>query len=245
MTFVSDLQKLDPGEWVELFELDATNIGADVRRFHGYHDTGVITFQGLEYHPWAIEAKGFAITGDGQQPSPTLSVGNIGADAFGEPIVGVISALCYNFNDLVGARVTRRRTLAHFLDGAPDADPTQEAAPDIFLVEQKSAETSEVVTFLLSNPINFQGKRLPGRPIVASVCPWLWIGGYRGPNCGYTGSAMFDRDGNPVADPALDKCSGKVGTGCKPRFAAQQGVSQEWAIINFGGFPAADRLARG
>lgn len=70
---------------------------------------------------------------------------------------------------------------------------------------------------------------------------WLWTGGYRGPYCNYTGSACFDKDDNPVADPALDRCGGRVSS-CQKRFAAEQGVSEVAAIINFGGQPAADTL---
>ena len=32
----SEIQGLAPGELVQLFELDATQIGGDVLRFHGY-----------------------------------------------------------------------------------------------------------------------------------------------------------------------------------------------------------------
>ena len=44
-----------------------------------------------------------------------------------------------------------------------------------------------------------------------------------------------------VADPALDRCGGRVSS-CQKRFAAEQGVSEVAAIINFGGQPAADTL---
>ena len=45
---------------------------------------------------------------------------------------------------------------------------------------------------------------------------------------------MFDINGNPVSDPALDRCGGRV-SDCKKRFG-------EYAVINFGGFPSADRV---
>ena len=90
----SDIQKLEPGELVQLFELDASEIGGDVLRFHGYAQ-GAIWWQGNEYAPWAIEATGFAKSGDAQQPAPQLRVGNIGQDADGNPVPGVITALCH------------------------------------------------------------------------------------------------------------------------------------------------------
>ena len=49
----ADIQGLEPGEKVELFELDATGIGGDYFRFHGYQ-TGEIWWQGKEYSAWPI-----------------------------------------------------------------------------------------------------------------------------------------------------------------------------------------------
>lgn len=242
MGIYSDVQKLEVGALVELFELDATAIGGQVLRFHGYTQVGPIWWQGQQYDPWAIRAEGFELVGEGQQPSPTLSVGNIGQDDKGKPVVGVISALCVHLDDLVGARVVVRRTLGKYLDavnfpqGNPTADPQEELPQEVWLVQQKTAETAEVVEFSLSSALDFNGQKLPDRPIIAGVCAWLRKGGYRGPYCGYTGSRMFDIDGKPVSDPTLDRCSGLM-SDCKKRFG-------EYEIINFGGFPSAD-LVRG
>lgn len=236
----ADIQALEPGALVQLFELDTTEIGGDLLRFHGYMQAGPIFWKGEEYSPWAIEAEGFARTGTGTQPAPTLRVGNIGQDAEGSPVPGVISALCLALDDLVGARVIRRRTLGQYLDatnfpdGNPSADPNEEFPLEIWLVEAKTQEDKETVEFELRSALDFDGEQLPGRQIQANTCGWLSIGGYRGPNCAYTGAAMFDRDGNPVTDPTRDKCGGRV-SDCKKRFG-------EYEILNFGGFPGADSL---
>lgn len=229
-----DARSLVPGDLVTLYELDATSIGGDVMRFHPY-PSGPISFQGNAYEPWAIQADGFERTGNVQQPMPTLTVGNIGKDENGQPVVGVISALCAALQDLVGATLTRRRTFKKYLDGEPTADPLAEFTPEIWLVEQKSSEAAEAVVFTLSSPMDFDELKLPSRQIVANVCPWLWIGGYRGPYCNYTGSRMFDRDDSPVSDPALDKCGGLLPS-CNLRFGENK-------PNNFGGFPAADNVS--
>ena len=236
----ADIQALTPGSMVQIFELDATGIGGAVQRFHGYAQAGFIWWQGKEYAPWAIEAEGFARSGTGPQPAPTLRVGNIGQDAQGSPLPGVISALCLALGDLVGARIIRRRTLGKYLDarnfsgGNPSADPGEELPPEIWLIEAKTQESAETVEFELRSALDFAGQSLPARQIQANACGWLSIGGYRGPYCGYTGAAMFDRDGKPVADPIADKCGGKV-SDCKLRFGATK-------PLHFGGFPAADQL---
>ena len=66
----ADIQKLEPGALVELFELDASGIGGEVLRFHGYMQVGPIFWQGQRYEPWAIQAEGFEQVGEGQQPRP-------------------------------------------------------------------------------------------------------------------------------------------------------------------------------
>lgn len=238
-----DIQKLTPGNLITLYELDCRSIGGDVERYHGHND-GVITWQGNEYYPWAIEGSNFERTGDMQQPLPQLSVSNIGTGADGEPITGVVTALCLALDDLVGATLIRRRTFRKYLDavnfpeGNPSADPHEHLPDERWLISQKKLETPELVQFVLSSPLQFDGVQLPRRQVIAGQCGWLVIarpeGGYRGSYCGYTGSRMFDRDGKPVTDPSLDKCSGLV-SHCKLRFG-------EHAPLSYGGFPVADRV---
>jgi lambda family phage minor tail protein L len=229
MSITADIQQLEPGTLIELFEVDATAIGGDLLRFHGHLQQGSIWWQGNEFKPWPITASGFEKTGTAQQPSPTLAVGNVD---------GTISALCIYLKDLVGAKVTRRRTLGQYLDavnfaaGNPTADPAEEMPLELWYIEQKSSETSVEVEFALTSALDLNGQQLPGRQIVANVCQWLAKGGYRGPYCGYTGTAMFDRNDNPVTDPSKDRCGGRI-TSCKRRFG-------ENSVLNYGSFPAAD-----
>lgn len=245
-----DIQKLEPGEVVNLFELDLTSIGGPTQRFHGYSVSGIIYWQGNSFYPWPIEANGFGRTSDAKQPQPTLSVGNIGMDEAGEPIPGMITSLCLQYDDLVGGKLLRYQTLSKYLDaenfpdGNPEADPNEFLPTEIWIVEQKTNETADIVEFSLSSPLDFSGKMLPKLQIIANICPWLWEGGYRGPYCNYVGTAMFDIDGNPTIDATLDKCGGRV-SDCKKRFAAEQGVSEDAAVLNFGGFPSVDRLGTG
>lgn len=238
-----DVQKLAPGNLVTMYEIDCRAIGGDVERYHNHND-GVITWQGQQYLPWAIEARDFERTGDSQQPLPTISVGNIGEDQNGKPITGVVSALCLALNDLKGATLIRRRTFARYLDavnfpsGNPTASSTEHLPDERWIISQKSGETPEVVEFVLSSPLMFDGVQLPSRQVIANVCGWLTKagpeGGYRGAWCGYTGAAMFDKNGNPVTDPALDQCGG-LDRDCKARHG-------QWQPLPFGGFPSADRV---
>jgi len=145
VTIYADVQLLDAGQEVELFELDARSItgggAGDVLRFHGYTQVGPITWQGNAYDPWPIQAEGFQLTPD-KPPMPLLNVGNVD---------GSISALCMQYQDMVGALLTRHRTFGQYLDAVnfggtnPTADPTQEFPPDLWYIERKASETNEVV----------------------------------------------------------------------------------------------------
>lgn len=210
MSITGDIQQLEPGKLIELYEVDCTLIGGDMLRFHGHLQSTSIFWQGNEYKPWPIQCAGFERTSDAQQPQPTLTVADIS---------GTISALCVFLDDMAGAKVTRHRTLAKYLDasnfpdGNPTADPTAEMGIEIWRIEQKSDEQPGVqVEFTLSSPLDFGGQQLPSFQIIP-ICQF----DYRGPYCGYTGSAYFDANDNPVDDPALDVCSLKT-SGCECRF---------------------------
>lgn len=216
----ADIQQLEPGALVELFELDASAIGGDILRFHQNLQSGSITWQGNVYSPWPIQAEGFQRTGQASQASPTITVGNVD---------GSISTMCALLGDLCGAIVRRHRTLAQYLDGQPEADPTAEMGVEIWTVEQKTNETNLSVEFTLSSVLDFSGRQLPARQVLATLCSPLWI--YRGPICGYAGTAYFDANDNPVTDPSKDVCGRRLSS-CKCRFGAN-------SQLPFGGFPSA------
>lgn len=226
----ADAQQLEPGGRVTVYELDASSFGADQLFFHQHLQTGVIWWQGQEYGAWPIEATGFERTSD-QPPNPRLRVSNID---------GRIGALCLMFDDMVGARIIRRQTLVKYLDAAnfpggnPTADPNEHFLDEIWFIERKVSEDFETVEFELATAIDLNGEQLPGRQIIAGTCGWLIRGGYRGPYCTYNGSAYFDINDNPVADPARDVCAGLVRS-CKKRFGENN-------PLPYGGFPAAGLL---
>ncbi len=226
MAINSDIQSLEPGNRIELFELDATSIGADILLFHSHLQTGPIYWQGQQYDAWPVECDGFARNST-QPAAPTLRVANID---------GTITALCLLFDDLVGARLTRRQTLVQYLDAAnfdagnPTADPNEHFPDEIWYIERKVAENNQTIEFELASAADINGEQLPGRQIIAGTCGWILRGGYRGPYCGYAGPPVADINDNPTSDPSLDVCGGRLGS-CKLRF----GETEE---LPYGGFPA-------
>ena len=206
MNYNNDIQKLEPGNQIRLYELDATRLGGLLWRFHGHAHEGEIIWQGQLYSPLQITAKGFDLRGDGRPASPTLQVAN---ELQG--VRGAISAMCLQFRDLAGAKVRVIETFRHYLDAAnfPEGNPTasDQAKINLWYIEQKTEETLDTVTFNLSSPTDMEGQMLPAQQIT-KLCRWACRGGYRQEACAYTGSAMFDKKNQPTTNPAEDRCGG-------------------------------------
>ncbi len=206
MNYNTDIQKLEPGNQIRLFELDATRLGANIWRFHGHAQEGDIIWQGRVYSPIQITAKGFDIRGDGRPATPTLQVVN---ELDGVP--GAITALCLQFRDLAGAKVRVIETFRHFLDAAnfPEGNPdaSDQSKVNLWYIEQKTEETRAAVVFSLSSPTDMEGQQLPSQQIT-KLCRWACRGGYRGEACAYVGGAMFTKKNEPTDNPALDRCGG-------------------------------------
>lgn len=107
MSILGELQLPNGQAFVELFEIDATAQGGDIIRFHA-GTNGLrqpVVWQGNTYDPHPIMASGFEVSGQ-QLPRPKLAVANVN---------GLISALLMQ-SDLLGAKVTRKRTMVKYLD---------------------------------------------------------------------------------------------------------------------------------
>ena len=208
-------------------------IGADTGSIGKVFDFGEektwyrnIIWQGETFEPMALEVSGLEMRSDGKASAPTLSMANnIGG------IQGAVSAYCLQFGDFAGAKLKVITTLAKYLDaenfstGNPTANPS-EKREQIWFIEQKTSENAQQVTFELSNPVDFEGLKIPTRQI-SNYCNWE----YRSEECGYIGSAMFTEKDEPTDNPALDRCNYRT-SGCRCR-------ENE---LHFGGFPASSMV---
>ncbi|MFI3039349.1 phage minor tail protein L [Atlantibacter hermannii] len=240
----SDYQKLEPGDTVRLFSVDGTAFGVgEVMRFHSHsipHSEAEILaaggdesklaaksiwWQDQEYKAWPCEIEGTEKSTGGESAQPVLRVANLD---------GSVTALCLAYDDMLQAKVSIHDTLAQYLDarnfpgGNPTADASQEKI-QVWYIDAKTSETSEVVEFALSSPMDLQGLMIPTRQL-HSLCTWCIRNKYRtGDGCDYAGMRYFDKNNNPVDDPSRDECNGTL-TACKLRFG-------EGNELPFGGFP--------
>ena len=146
---ISETQAINPGSLIELFELttDAALHGSATRyRFHaGTNEinNGNIIWDGNTYIAIPLEADGFKYA-NGQLPRPTLTISNV---------TNVITAILLNVNqvtpgnDLTGAVVKRRTTLARFLDAA-NFDPVATTTTSTQTVADPS--DAETVTYTVT-----------------------------------------------------------------------------------------------
>lgn len=190
---------------------------------------GSVIWQGVTYTPWPLQALDFGTPSQGSPARPKLQVGNFG---------GTISALCRQYEDLLWAKLKRRRTLVKYLDavnfvgGNPTANPAEEYPVETWFITRKVNETPAAIEFDLGSPLDLQGVKLPRRQVVAGTCLWA----YRSGECGYAGGPVATYANVPTSDPTKDQCS-RTMTGCKLRFG-------NFAELPFGGFPGIARVPR-
>ena len=184
-----------------------------------------IIWQGQAYSPVAIKSDGLELRGDGKASMPNLAIANTL-----NGINGAMSALCLQLSDFAGAKLTVITTLAKYLDAANFASGNPQARNEykkqVWFVEQKTAENASQVTFELSNPVDFEGMKIPCREIT-NYCHWAVCGRYRQDPCLYSGAAMFTKDGKPTGNQSLDYCGGTIES-CRLRDNTSR----------FGGFPS-------
>ena len=226
-----ELAVLAPNAIIELWELHLVSSlhgSADVYRWHNGTNNAVsggIVWNSNTYTPQPIQAEGFAYTSSGSLPRPTLTIGNL--DRSITTLLVSVNATTAG-NDLLGATVKRIRVLRKHLDGQSAADPYASFPVEKFLIDRKSSETIDQVSYELASEFDMIGQAIPRRQLIANVCQWE----YRSTECGYSGSNYWDVDDNAVGTLAADRCGKRIGS-CKLRFGGTNGNDP----LPFGSFP--------
>jgi len=135
--------------WYSL--LDDSNFGSTTSGHYGQQT----------YSAFPVESEGWEVRGSGSLPRPSVRFANINQ---------YWSAHLSNYDDLVGAKVIRRRTLQKHLG----TNPPVEFNRDVYYIERKTSETAIMVEFELASAFDVQGIQLPRRAVVAARCPWKY-----------------------------------------------------------------------
>jgi lambda family phage minor tail protein L len=247
---------LEPSALISLFIIDVSQIGfqrgtissTEVNegintefRFHNSVKltTNSIIWQDKEYIAAPIQADGFELTAKGVLPTPKLS---ITVSDEGIPHLSILKDRIFELGgDLVGAKVTRIRTFAKFLDAenyydniAPQGffpDPNAEFARDVYFIDRKSAENKNILEFELASILDIEGVKLPGRFVLSNTCPFQ----YRGEGC------LYEYNNRRVVS-----VHGNSGEAILPDFAPAVATSDNESISSLiTGFNIADKVDRG
>ena len=191
MTLEADVQKGWHDAIVEMFDIDLEPITGDVNdKFYFTNqlkpDSTKIQWKGNIYEPLPILSTGYEKNTTGQIAQPSLTVANV---------MGTFTQVIDSLDDLVGGKVTRRRTFGKYLDGGTQADTTQEFPIDVFYIERKVSENALSITWQLASALDLEGLQLPRRVITQNYCQWR----YRSSECGFTGPPTIGSDDNVIS----------------------------------------------
>ena len=199
-TPVSELQKINPSNIVELFQLqlDSAIHGANtIYYFHNgvsENNNGNLIFDNIEYTRMPIEASGFEFNGK-QLPRPQIAISNI---------LGTFTTIIATLpQGLEGAKVTRIRTLERYIDHINfdigdilledesellqendslvsqessdnphgTPDPTATFPNEVYYIDRKVTETRDLIQFELAASFDLNGVRLPKRQVLPGDFP--------------------------------------------------------------------------
>jgi len=162
------------------FNVNSTIANETVFLFHSginLKDNNDLVWQSNTYSRMPCESEGFAYSGKGKLPRPTLTFSNILGT-----ITGIMQTVNQTtaFSDLTGAKVTRRRTLSRFLDainfpssinpyGTPD--PSSELPREIYFIERKVTENRDIVQFELVSTFDLIGVGAPKKLVTRADFP--------------------------------------------------------------------------
>lgn len=167
MTIQQDLRKSAVGTVIELYILDLSPLGGEVMYLspHANANTAIV-FDGHEYIPMPIKGVNYEKSIAGAPPQPKLTVSNV---------TRLIQPYINAYQGLVGAKVTRFRTLDKYLDGGSSPDPSQVFDSDTFLIQQKTKHNKLEVEFKLSSVIDADNEKLPRMVVLRSRFPGVGL----------------------------------------------------------------------
>jgi lambda family phage minor tail protein L len=180
---VSELQKINPSSVIELFTLtlDSTLHGAStVYRFHNganMNANGEVVWASNSYQRFPVECDGFAYSGKGTLPRPRIRISNILGTI--TSYISTVNATTAG-NDLNGAKLTRIRTLARYIDAAnfsggtnPYGTPDARAAfpEEIYFLDRKTTENRDIVEWECCAAFDLVNVRVPLRQVTRTDFP--------------------------------------------------------------------------
>lgn len=165
MLLTNETQKDTLSAYIELYELDASAIGGSLHRFtNSIPETGnTITYDTHDYLLVPIEFSGLSVKSDGAPARPQMIIDNVSR---------ILLSAVISLGDLVGAKLTRKRTFAKYLDNGSDPNPNA-YVDDVFFISQKTSHTASSISFELCSALELTDLKIPGRQCLKRDFPAL------------------------------------------------------------------------
>ena len=167
---VSALQDINPTAIIELFTIQLNNAMHGSNTLYRFHNgvnlnaNGEVVWAGNSYLRYPIQCSGFEFGSTGTLPRPQISISNI---------FGTITAIMQDVNkttvgnDLNGAKLTRIRTLAKYLDAVNFAPITTTSTTTQTVADPSDAETvTYTVTVVNVGGSNFFAINGSNNPVI-------------------------------------------------------------------------------
>jgi lambda family phage minor tail protein L len=188
---VREILAFEPSQMLEFYAVyyDWPNNQSDYLAFspmsNGFN--GRIIFQGQEFLPIPMESEGYDAKGSSELSRPKITLSNKSYQ---------ISKYLRAHNNLIGAKIVRKRTFAKFLDNVNfpngenpyaskasrgDESELNTLQDQVYYISRRVVENKEIVQFELSSVLEMENVYLPNRNVYSRFCPFI----YRGYGCRY------------------------------------------------------------
>lgn len=164
MSLQQDIKQPYIGNIVELWEIGFSQFSgdpSDIIRISP-HISQQTFWRGLLYDPFPIESSSPEKDLNRAPSRINLRISNVNKSIF---------LKAQQYGDLIGANVTRWRTLSKYLDGEPEADPNEHWPIERYEIIQLSQFSRESIEFILANKLNLPNVKLPLRQCMKDDIP--------------------------------------------------------------------------
>tara|TARA_R110000796_G_scaffold11041_5_gene36915 strand:+ start:9094 stop:9600 length:507 start_codon:yes stop_codon:yes gene_type:complete len=152
---------LELGSVIEFLQIDLTQFGEGIIRVYNSIDLTSptsVTFLGVEWTPVPFESEGWGFTGSGGTPRPRITVADYD---------GILLGLAMEYQDLIGATITRyETTYENLVDGTY-------YGPEIWQIFQKVESDGNTMKIELASPLDIKSKKIPAWEAYRSEFPAL------------------------------------------------------------------------
>lgn len=166
MSLHQDIRQQTLPAFVELFELDCTQIGGQLYRYTNGQQT---SFGRHPYYTVPIKYSGIQKKTDGSLSRSSIIIDNVSK---------VLLSAVIGLGDLVGAKFTIIHTLEKYLDTGVSPDATQ-CTRTTMHVFQKKLQTASAIEFELADALEMSSGKLPNQICTTKIFPAIGRGTYR------------------------------------------------------------------